>query len=475
MLKQTNSYFCVFHLVRLVFQGKWTQALGYIFPRFLPLEPCWTPSLEARVLVKFLRVHQLFQSEVRSKFPGNWRAMNWRAMWAKAAKIVLNLANSTPEFKDRLLLPDGLMGPQNVLPIGFGFAPFRRKRQVKDHTRPREEHNRRMAYTYVKKRMSVPSSSHCSQELSPEIIDKQRDDWFVRIFEECIKAATCLELNQGSALQSSAREGDSVTGNFQPQTGDRLRPETQTPVPNHRRPSKMMTRTRAMVCGQELQLFVPGEYPCVRRLRYRRLLAFLRLQGYASTFVAMLKRTDYYFCVFHLARLMSQGLWDEALDYIFPRFLPLEPCSPPSLEATVLVKFLRVHRLFHLEVASKISRDWKPMWARAARIVQDLANTIPEFKDRLQLPDSLMGPQDILPIGFGFAPFRRRRHVKKCTRPTSKHAGEELTRRIANNYFDKRMSLPSSSSSHCRQELSPEIAAKARDDWFGRIFARKIP
>ena len=41
-------------------------------------------------------------------------------MWARAAKIVRELANRTPEFKGRLLLPDGPMGPQNVLPIGFG-------------------------------------------------------------------------------------------------------------------------------------------------------------------------------------------------------------------------------------------------------------------------------------------------------------------------------------------------------------------
>jgi hypothetical protein len=43
-------------------------------------------------------------------------------MWAEAAKIVQDLANRTPEFKDRLLLLDGLMGPQSVLPIGFGYA-----------------------------------------------------------------------------------------------------------------------------------------------------------------------------------------------------------------------------------------------------------------------------------------------------------------------------------------------------------------
>ncbi|XP_071684188.1 uncharacterized protein [Lolium perenne] len=472
MLNHTNSYFCVFHLVHLVSQGHWTKALDYIFPRFLPLEPPCTPSLEASVLVKFLRVHHLFQKLVCCKF-----SRDWRPMWAKAAKIVGDLANRTPEFKDRLLLPDGLMGPQNVLPIGFGFAPFRRRRHINKCTHPttkhaRQEHNRRIAYIYLEKRTRcMPSSSHCSQELSPEIFAKARDDWFQIIFEECIKAATHLERNQGCVLQSSAREGASVTGNSQPQIGKCPQPQTQSPVPNWR-PSKMMTRTRAVVCGQELQLSVPGEYPCVRRFRYRRLLTFLRLQGYGSTFVAMLKQTNYYFCVFHLARLVSQGLWNEALDYIFPRFLPLEPSSPPSLEASVLVKFLRVHLLFQLEVASKISQDWRPMWARAAKIVRDLANRTPEFKDRLLLPYGLMGPQNILPIGFSFAPFRQRRHAKKCTHPTSKHAREEHTRRLANIYFEKRMSLPS--SRHCSQELSPESIAKARDDWFRRIFEQCI-
>src|SRR4051812_32619509 len=51
----------------------------------------------------------------------------------------------------------------------------------------------------------------------------------------------------------------------------RIVPEPQTPAPNRRR-SEM--RTRAVECGEELRLFVPGEYPCVRRFRYRRLLTF---------------------------------------------------------------------------------------------------------------------------------------------------------------------------------------------------------
>ncbi|XP_037463056.1 uncharacterized protein LOC119334610 isoform X2 [Triticum dicoccoides] len=247
----------------------------------------------------------------------------------------------------------------------------------------------------------------------------------------------------------------------------RIVPEPQSPAPN-RRPSGM--RTRAAECGEELRLSVPGEYPCVRRFRYRRLLTFLWLQGYGYTFVAMLRQTNAYLCVFHLKHLVSQGQWTEALEYIIPRFLPRVPRSPPSLEARVLVKFLRTQRLFELEVVRHLdehSLDRRAMWARAAEIVGDLANRTPEFRDRLLLPDGPMGPQHVLPIGFGFAPFRRRRHVKKHTRPSRKLARKKHTCRVANTYFDKRMSLPSNSNSS--QELAPEVIAKARDDWFRRI------
>lgn len=138
-------------------------------------------------------------------------------MWAIAAKIVRDLANRTPEFKDRLLPLDGLMGPQSIpppqsiLPIGFGFAPFRRRWHVKKCTRPTSKHAHQIANFYFDKRKSLPFSSHCNQELSSEDVSKARDDWFMRIFEECIKVATCPEINQWCALQ--AWEGTPVRGN----------------------------------------------------------------------------------------------------------------------------------------------------------------------------------------------------------------------------------------------------------------------
>lgn len=164
-----------------------------------------------------------------------------------------------------------------------------------------------------------------------------------------------------------------------PATGNVIKPQCSS-VPlatDAANQGPFMMRTRMVECGQEQQLFDPGEYPCVRRFRYRRLLSFLWLQGYRFTFAAyaptailllcqcfdlhrllicgmrgcrMLKQTNSYFCVSHLAHLVSQGQWTEALDYIIPRFLPPVPCSPMSLQARVLVKFLRLQLLFELGV-----------------------------------------------------------------------------------------------------------------------------
>jgi hypothetical protein len=77
-----------------------------------------------------------------------------------------------------------------------------------------------------------------------------------------------------------------------------------------------MTRKRAVVCGQELQQFVPGEYPCVRRFRYRRLLTFLRLQDYGSTFVAYASTTLLLLCQFFDLSLLAdqQNAWMQDVE-----------------------------------------------------------------------------------------------------------------------------------------------------------------
>lgn len=143
------------------------------------------------------------------------------------------------------------MGPQHVLPIGFGFAPFRRRRHVKKHTRPsrklaRKKHTCRVANIYFDKRMSLPSNSNSSQELAPEVIAKARDDWFRRIMEECVKAATCPELNEGRALQSSARGGTGGEVCFIKSARQGSRPRKR-PAPEQ--PVDYLARKRQLTAG----------------------------------------------------------------------------------------------------------------------------------------------------------------------------------------------------------------------------------
>ncbi|KAM0901449.1 hypothetical protein ACQ4PT_019991 [Festuca glaucescens] len=206
----------------------------------------------------------------------------------------------------------------------------------------------------------------------------------------------------------------------------------------------LMTRAGVLESAQAVQVCVPGEYPFLRRFRLRRLIAFLWLQGCSSTFYAMLKQTNVYFCVHYLARLVCNGQWTVALDYIVPRFLRAVP-QRRSMEANLLIKFLSQHRLFQLEVARQIRVDMRPVWAKAAGIVRDLANRTPEFRNRRLLPAGPMGQQNVLPIGFGFAPFRRRWHVKKHRQQSSA---------VAKLYLDKRRSSLQLSSSNRNQKLS---------------------
>ncbi|CAM0876115.1 unnamed protein product [Alopecurus aequalis] len=222
--------------------------------------------------------------------------------------------------------------------------------------------------------------------------------------------------------------------------------------------ASVMTKAGALECSQDAQVLFPGEYSFVKRFRLRRLLAFLWRQGCLSTFIALLKQTRVFFCVDYLAQFVAKGQWTGALDYLVPRFLP--PVPQQSTEGRLLVLFLSQHRAFHLDVTRRQLRvDMRPVWAKAAGIVRDLATRAPELKDRLLLPAAPMRSQNVLPIGFGFAPFHRRWHVKKHTRPKSSA--------IAKLYLHKRSSLPS--SSHSNQELSPaELRAKALE-WFRRI------
>ncbi|XP_039777400.1 uncharacterized protein LOC120644760 isoform X2 [Panicum virgatum] len=87
-----------------------------------------------------------------------------------------------------------------------------------------------------------------------------------------------------------------------------------------------------------------AEHPALRRIRHRRLLAFLHLQGLERTFQSMARETDAAFSAAHLGTLVARGQWRDAIGYL-SRFLPPggDGGRLPSVEARVLRRFLAVH------------------------------------------------------------------------------------------------------------------------------------
>uniref|UniRef100_A0A0E0DIE6 Uncharacterized protein n=1 Tax=Oryza meridionalis TaxID=40149 RepID=A0A0E0DIE6_9ORYZ len=191
------------------------------------------------------------------------------------------------------------------------------------------------------------------------------------------------------------------------------------------------------------------EYPCVSRLRHRRLLAFLSRHDYDSTFDALVQETSVLFRVGHIQALVRQGRWADAASYV-NRFVP--PSRVLTDAGLVFHEFLYIHHVLdcivagdHLrgaQVAASYQRhvrdnpnpshgaiklirilltilhchpiraflNWHLVRYKAAEIIKDLIPQIPEFNDLLKLPKGgPIKPHNILPIGSS---SHRRRHVK---------------------------------------------------------------
>ncbi|CAL5029994.1 unnamed protein product [Urochloa decumbens] len=170
------------------------------------------------------------------------------------------------------------------------------------------------------------------------------------------------------------------------------------------------------------------DYECVERFRLRRLLAFLQLHRYDGAFEALSKETAVLFRAGHLQHLVQQGLWSDAIRYIY-RFVP--PMRLPK-RGTLLVKFIFVvsripdrsykydpHSPYHLYLHGGVSPggvklakiistvhsehagnsiDWSLVRIKAAEIVGQLVAQIPEFNDMSRLPFCSAKPANVLPI-----------------------------------------------------------------------------
>ncbi|CAO2142150.1 unnamed protein product [Urochloa humidicola] len=252
-------------------------------------------------------------------------------------------------------------------------------------------------------------------------------------------------------------------------------------------------------CGESTLCRNAGdEYPCVKRFRYRRLVAMLYLQGFEATFESILDESDAVFSLPRLQKLVLRGQWRDALHYL-SRFLPLEGFAerapPLSVEGEVLHRFLAVHlaladivagtgestvysqflnhdnravchgairlrsivfSIFYGRQQYRASIDWQCVRNKAADIVYDLVYRTPELKNHVYIPFRLMDLHQVLPIGFGFLrrsharnEFRRRFHSRSRTRRRRAYA-------LAKAYLMEQRSLPAISdpSQESYDELS---------------------
>lgn len=226
--------------------------------------------------------------------------------------------------------------------------------------------------------------------------------------------------------------------------------------------------------GAGSKLSAPGEYPCVRRARHRRLLTYLWLQGFQPTFQAMTQETDAHLCWLHLRQLVARGLWGDALSYL-RRF-----SNPDDVYTLDLVWFLNacwvldniggaaaamMTAVYYHDVSLstylsrnaklssiintmansrqfRLSLDLERVRRKASLVVYELVLESPELRRLLILPRETVNPQQLLPIG----PRRPRRHVRKqARRPTSTA--------MARLYLNTKRSLFSSRSPHPDQCL----------------------
>uniref|UniRef100_I1Q8V5 Uncharacterized protein n=1 Tax=Oryza glaberrima TaxID=4538 RepID=I1Q8V5_ORYGL len=264
---------------------------------------------------------------------------------------------------------------------------------------------------------------------------------------------------------------------------------------------------RAYGCSGNLAAAAaPPEYRCVTRLRHRRLLTFLWLHGFRSTFEAMAEETKVLVSLPRLERLITSSMWDDAIGYIC-RFLPPSSGSTGqrrrrgshlSEEAQTLLLFLHMHKSFADVVAgnkagaawsdkhrrlyaqssglspyshaarirrsilsfvlsdrTRESLDWGRVREQVAQIVRSLLHSTPELVGFVDLPGGMVKPHNVLPIGFG---FRSKRHVRQQSHPQAST--------IAKLYLEMKRCLPSSGQP---QGLSLEGLSNKARSWMADI------
>lgn len=252
-----------------------------------------------------------------------------------------------------------------------------------------------------------------------------------------------------------------------------------------------------MDCGGD-ELSGAAEHPAVRRIRHRRLLAFLRHQGLERTFRSMVDETNAFFSAAHLQDCMRRGQWRAALGYLW-RFVQPEDRRLLSLEAQVLHLFLvahscladilagtqemkkaaaflskhrkhgsqgilRIHSILLTALHAKqhLVASWEHVRHRAAEIAYDLVLRTPELKGVVLQPAGPTKPNNVLPICSSTGrSYRRKNHLR-----------QPQASALAKRYLRRRESLLS--SSHYKESANEaELHAKAAT-WIADILDESL-
>ncbi|CAM0902881.1 unnamed protein product [Alopecurus aequalis] len=213
------------------------------------------------------------------------------------------------------------------------------------------------------------------------------------------------------------------------------------------------------------------EFPCVSRFRQRRLISFLSQHKFYRTLDVFVTQTDVFMCMKHLNNLVQEGSWGDAIDYL-SRFMPSDSDRRLGIHGRALFHFLRVHKaiddshaitrlraIFSSLLCSKKFRaalDLKRVRLEASMTVIELIYKTPELKDHMSPFRGPTEPQKVLPMGFGYASFRPRHHMKKRRGPAPASV-------VAGLYLQKKKMLPSLASCAHSQGLSRETLIKAKE------------
>ncbi|KAL6651338.1 hypothetical protein ACP70R_010263 [Stipagrostis hirtigluma subsp. patula] len=440
--------------------------------------------------------------------------LDWQLVRNKAAELVKEMAYKTPELKDRLHYPRGRHNLYNVLPIGSSRRPVKNLglKQSID-----------LAQFYFQMRKRLPSSQGNCYSARTE------GETLIGLLESALEAGRCEVLKNGNPteeLYSSeevfplmemlaiqvmpslpSSKGQHSSKQDVSQNPAVVAPRETNPAKKrsslqeshhgtHPRNDSKRPRTtensgelllegrqaaagswegkRAAVASSKVKrsLLQSLDYPCTRRLRLRRLLAYFWRHSYTEVHQSAIRKMGVIFDLRGLVKQVKSGQLDDAYFYV-DSFAPFDKSSrEANLLALFLEYFMAINKFASGQVMAgrlvctwfrsiyknpvlakhpclatvvadvlflrwqhaRAFLDWQLVRNKAAEMVKEMAYKTPELKDRLHYPRDRHNLYNIMRIGS--SRFHRRCQVK--------HLGWKQPTDLAQFYFQLKKRLPSS-------------------------------